>query len=289
MKKAKALSPQIAGALALSMLVATSAFAESRHHSGTKSGGSHSSSGHSSSGHSFAGRLFSGRSSSSHSSSSGRSFVGRLFSGRSSSSRSFERSAPRHESRRDSGRSFGSRGGSSHYGRSTPFRGFNYYNSGRHFFGQGCVERILPYRGGYHIWLGGWGYPFFIPHHFYNPFRFRIGLFIGLNAFYDPLGYYSVYDSAPSYPRDGGVYRDSRDSRDHAGIRGRVESIDLQTGIVAVRDDSSRRVMTALRPPRDRRVDDIRVGDTIELSGEWVRGERYDLDADRMDRLDPAR
>ena len=77
-----------------------------------------------------------------------------------------------------------------------------------------------------------------------------------------------------------------------AGIpffRGTVESVDLQSGHVVINDDASRRVVTALLPPRDRRVDEIRPGDYVEFSGTWVRGRGYDFDADTMDRFDPKR
>ena len=216
--------------------------------------------------------------------------------------------APRFESRGASGRRFGSRGvaaprfGSrapSSFGRTAPFRGSNFYNSGRRFLGQGSIQRIAPYCGGYHVWLGGWGYPFFVPYRFYDPFRFRIGLFIGFNAFYDPLGYYSMCGWPPyyGYPpvyrgsyyrddsdyRDGSVYRDG--DADAAGVlRGIVESIDLRTGLVVINDEASHQVVTALLPPRDRRVDDIRPGDYVEFSGGWNR--KGEFDADRMERFE---
>jgi hypothetical protein len=162
------------------------------------------------------------------------------------------------------------------------------------------VERIVPYRGGYHVYLGGWGYPFFVPYRFWDPFRFRIGLFVGFNAFYDPLGYYSVYGwpgYAPypypyAYPPAPSAYvapRYDGYDRNQSSVRGTVESIDLHSGIVIIIEDGSNRRTTALLPPRDRRVDDIRVGDYIELSGSWVRGRNYEFDADSLDRLDPGR
>ena len=147
----------------------------------------------------------------------------------------------------------------------------------------------MPYRGGYHVFLGGWGYPFFVPYRFYNPLRFRIGLFIGFNAFYDPLGYYSVY-GWPGYPPPAAVYvRPYDDGYSGSLVRGIVESVDLHTGIVVINDDGSRRNIAALLPPRDNRVDDIRPGDYIELSGGWVNGRGYDFDADRLERFDPRR
>jgi hypothetical protein len=173
------------------------------------------------------------------------------------------------------------------FGRSVPFHGSNFYNSGRHFYGRGRIDRIVPCHGGYRVWLGGWGYPFFVPYRYYNPYRFHLGLFIGFNAFYDPLGYYNVYDGPPVY--SSGAYDRYDDRYSNSVLRGIVESVDLSSGHVVINDDSSRRVVTALLPPRDRRVDEIRPGDYVEFSGTWVRGRGYDFDADTMDRFDPKR
>jgi hypothetical protein len=248
---------------ALAMLLASSAFADSRHQSWTRHGSSHSWHG-SSGGHFF-----------SHAS-PGRSF------------RSAPRVAPRGEAWHGD-RAW--RGGGSfhdgfHGGRSVPF------GDGHRFFGRGRIERVVPYHGGYRVWLGGWGYPFFVPYRFYDPFRFRIGLFVGFPAYWDPYGYYSVYGSywdpyySDGYYRGGGYYGDyDRIS----SVGGTVQSVDLNTGVVTIEDNRTRRIISALLPPRDNRVDEIRPGDYIVLSGDWVRGRRYDFDADRLDRFDPRR
>ena len=311
MLKSKDLSLQIAGSVAFAMLVGTSAFAETRHLGGTRGGGfSHSSPGRMSvRAPRFESRGFSGRSFGSRGSAAPR-FESRSFSGRSSGSRGSasprfgsrgNSPAPRFGSRGSSAPRFGSRGtpaprygsrGSSNYGRSAPFRG---YNSGSRFYGRGRIDRIAPYRGGYRVWLGGWGYPFFVPYRFYDPFRFRLGLFVGFNAFYDPLGYYSVYGWPGYYPYAYpppayvGTYRDRNyDSySDSSVVRGVVESIDLHTGLVVINDEDSRRSVTAILPPRDRRVDDIRVGDYIELSGGWTHSGQFD--ADTLDRFESRR
>jgi len=262
MKNGKGLAVPLAGAIALVMVLATSAFAESRHQSWTR----HGSSGHS------------GHSSGGHSS-------GHFFS-HVSPSHSFGHSSPRAIAPRFDGWRGGSR--SSHGGRE--------FNDGRRFFGQGRIERFAPYRGGYRVWLGGWGYPFFVPYSFWDPFRFRVGLFVGFPAYYDPYGYYSVY-GGPSYSPgyyDGayvGTYDryDRYDDGRYAAVAGTVQSVDLQSGVVTIEDSRTRRIVSALLPPRDNRVDDIRPGDYIELSGDWVRGRRYDFDANRLDRFDPRR
>ena len=276
MNNKRVLALQVAGAVVLAWSFAPSAFAESRHHQGTRSG-SHTSSRPSTS------RSFTGR--------SAPRFESRGYSGRNFTSRDATRSAPRIE--RSAPRVERYRGPAvrQYSGRSAQYRSTPYYsrgfNDGRRFYGRGRIDRIVPYHGGYRVWLGGWGYPFFVPYRFYDPFRFRLGLFIGVNAFYDPLGYYTMY-GWPSDPYPP-VYRDSGDYDNNASLRGIVESVDLQTGIVIVNDDSSRRRVAALLPPRDNRVDEIRPGDYVELSGEWVRGRGYDFDADRLERFDPRR
>jgi len=269
MRNSKGLSLQkIAGAVAVAMLVGAPAFAKSHHSHGSRG---------------------SSRPSSGRMTVHAPHFGSRGISPPRFSSRGV---APRFGSRAVPAPRFGSRAPSS-FGRSAPFRGPNVYNSGRRFFGQGRIDRVARYRGGYHVWLGGWGYPFFVPYRFYNPFRFRVGLFIGFNAFYDPLGYYSVYGWPPSYgyppPAYSGSYdRDSYyrdDDRNNDGVlRGIVQSVDLRTGIVVINDEDSRQVVNALLPPRDSRVDDIRPGDYVEFSGGWNR--KGIFDADRMDRFE---
>jgi hypothetical protein len=303
MQKSKALTLQVAGTFALAMLVGTSAFAESRHLGGTRSGGSSRGSGGFSRGSGSFSRGSGGFSRGSGNSSRGSGSFSRGSINRERFAPGFSRSAPRQSYNRgySAPRSY-NRGYSaprsyrgSNYGRGTPsYRGGNYYNNGSRFFGRGRIERVVPYRGGYRVFLGGWGYPFFVPYRYYDPFRFRIGLFVGFNAFYDPLGYYSVYGwpgyyPPPVYASGPTVYRDGSNYDDGAEVRGIVENIDLHSGTAIVIEDQSNRRTTVLLPPRDRRVDDIRVGDYVELSGSWVRGRSYEFDADALDRLDPKR
>jgi hypothetical protein len=343
MLKCKVLRLQIAGAAALAMLFASSAFAESRHLQGTRSfsspsrsygsrsftpsrsfGGSRSFTPSRSFGgsRSFTPSRFGGSRSFTPSRFGGsRSFTPSRFGGSRSfaPSRSFRGSrsfTPSHASgsrwfgSRGSARpsapprSFGSRGVApsyrggyhgyrggtygGHYGNG-PFRG---YNSGQRFFGRGRIERIAPYHGGYHVWLGGWGYPFYVPYRFWDPFRFRLGLFIGFNAFYDPLGYYSVYDpwyypyppatvvvAPPPVYNDGG-YRDS----DVSVVHGTVTAVDFARDTMWVDDDVTHKNVTVLMPP-DRNLNSVRTGDYVEVSGDWQSDGVFDAHA--LDRFDP--
>jgi hypothetical protein len=307
MQKSKGLTLQVAGTFALAMLVGASAFAESRHQGGTRGGGSSRGSGGFSRGSGGSSRGSGGSSRGSGSFSRGSSNRGGYSRSTPSYSRSY--STPRGGSSYGRGGSGYGRGGSSYgrggssYGRggSSYGRGGggNFYNNGSRFYGRGRVDRVVPFHGGYNVYLGGWGYPFFVPYRFWDPFRFRIGLFVGFNAFYDPLGYYSVYGwpgypgyyPPPVYTAGPTVYRDGNSDYDNNSnvLSGTVESIDLHTGTIVVIDERSNRRTTALLPPRDRRVDDIRVGDYIELSGSWVRGRNYDFDSDTLNRDDPKR
>lgn len=271
MTNSKHFARHVAAAAILFVFFEASAFAESRHLSGTRN-----------------------RSQSVSKRSVSRPSIGR----------STPRSVPRIQSRSVPRRSVGSRSAGSRSvprvdrsyrgsrgpstRRSNPsFGGRSYYNDGRRFHGRGRIDRVVRYHSGYRVWLGGWGYPFYVPYRYYDPFRYRVGVFIGFNAFYDPLGYYSVYDGQGyGYSRD---YREERDER-ISHLRGTVVSVDLRTGLVVLdQEGRSRRTITALLPPRDRRVDDIRPGDFVEFSGDWVRERRYDFDADRMERIEPDR
>lgn len=184
----------------------------------------------------------------------------------------------------------GGRGGS--FGRGgAPFRGFD---GGQRFFGRGRINRIAPWNGGFNVWLDGWGHPFFVPHRFFNPFRFRLGLFIGFNAFYSPLGFYSVYDPwyypypppyayygpRPVYDR---YYRDDS-YYDVSVVRGTVQSVDLPRDTMWVNDDVTHKVIEVLMPP-DRQLNTVRAGDYVEVSGNWKSDGVFDAHA--LDRYEP--
>jgi hypothetical protein len=156
----------------------------------------------------------------------------------------------------------------------------------------------VPFHGGYHVFLGGWGYPFFVPYRFWDPFRFRIGLFVGFNAFYDPLGYYNVYDPwyypyppptvvvAPRpYDRDGGYYDDGNQYGSSV-VRGTVQSVDEPRDTMWVNDEATHKVVEVLMPP-DRQLNGVRAGDYVEVSGDW-KGDGV-FDAHALDRYEPRR
>jgi len=154
------------------------------------------------------------------------------------------------------------------------------------------------------VWLGGWGYPFFVPYRFWDPFRFRLGLFVGFNAFYDPLGYYSVYDpysygyGAGYYPPpsvvvapqpvygDSGGYDDGGGAYGGSVVRGTVQRVDLRRDTMWVNDETTHKVIEVLMPP-DRQLNSVAAGDYVEISGDW-KGDGV-FDGHALDRYEPRR
>lgn len=154
------------------------------------------------------------------------------------------------------------RGG--HHGNRTP-----YYAHGR-------ISRMHRHGSGWRVWVLGAPYPFFVPGHHYRHDRFRVGLSIHLGGYYNPRGYYDYYDG----------YSDSRYSRGE--IRGTVESVDRRRDTFVVRNEETGSFVTVIN--RDRRRD-LRVGDYVEISGDWTRSglfTAYDVDLldDRYARYD---
>lgn len=326
MQSSKKLSLSIAGAAALTMIFGTSAFAESRHISGTSRGsGGHVSGGNisrSSSGAVNRDRSFtpSARSTSERSSSTWRGDRGTRverdvtrdvtrettrvesrssdWRGNRNSGRVESRGNARVEGSRSSGRVIENdarwsrfRGSNAWTGRGTPYRGQSYYGYGR-------VNRYERCHGGYRVWIGGGLYPIFVPFSYWARFPLHIGLSIRFGGFWDPFGYWSIADYAPYdegfydgyragvYADGGGYNRGYNDGYTRGSIRGVIESIDLYRGSMVVNDDISRQFVT-VRVPRDRRLDFARPGDYIELSGDWTRDGVFD--AYRVERIGDGR
>jgi hypothetical protein len=150
------------------------------------------------------------------------------------------------------------------------------------------VDRFERHRNGYRVWIGGGLYPIFIPFSYWRFHPLHVGLFVGFGGYWDPLGYWSVYDYSPyAYDRYGYGYSSRYDDAYTSGtIRGVVESVDFRRGTLVINDEISRQFVTVTMP-RDRRMDDIRAGDYVEFSGDWTRGGVFN--AYRLDRLDEGR
>jgi len=281
----------LAATLAAALLVVPSAFAESRHSNETHEthhdrGSSHQSSGS----HSW-------DRSQTHSSDRGhnggtsernfdrsrtfnneRSFDrSRTFNNDRSSrdNRSFDRERGRTENFRDN-RSF-DRGRSFDHGRSFDRgRGFERHDGdrGRAFFHEGRVSRFEHWNGGYRVWLIGAPYPFFIPEARFRLFpHFGVGLSIRLGGYWNPLGYYDYYDA----PYDGSYYDGySSPAYVRGDLTGIVESVDYRRGTVLVRDRASDRIVNVVMRGDDPRFGELRIGDYVELSGDWTRIGTFD-------------
>jgi hypothetical protein len=268
MRHTKKLSLQIAGAVVLATLWSTSIFAESRHRQGTSRSVEH-------------GRIQRSapeRSSrfEARGSESGRFQSrdrGQPFESRDSNRRFESRGDNRRFESRNDDRRFESRGSTRVQAdrfRSVPdwHGGGAPYRSHERVTSYGRVDRFVRERNGYRVWIGGGLYPIFIPHSYWRRFPLRVGLSIRFGGYWDPLGYWSVYDYSPYDGYGYGYY----DNAYTAGvIHGVVESIDYRRGTLVLNDDISRQFVT-VRMPRDRRMDDVRPGDYVELSGAWNRG-----------------
>ncbi|HSP13358.1 MAG TPA: hypothetical protein VLV78_01250 [Thermoanaerobaculia bacterium] len=191
----------------------------------------------------------------------------------------------RFESRNDN-RGFGSRGSTrveadrfrnvpGWHGGGAPYRPHERVTS------YGRVDRFVRDRHGYRVWIGGGLYPIFIPFDRWYRFPLRVGLSIRFGGYWDPLGYWSIYDYSPY---DGYGYYDR--AYTSGSVSGVVESIDYRRGTLVINDDISRQFVTVAMP-RDRRMDDVRPGDFIEFTGDWTRGGVFN--AYRLDRVDYGR
>ena len=263
---------ELAAALAVVVLVVPSAFAEFRH--------SHETRGHDSA-----------RSTERHD--------------RSSDTRTFDRGSRAEHSYRDNNNNNNYRNNNTYrennYRNNTTYRDNNYRNNstyrdnsyrnnnsyrndyrgssrgsfdrGRPFFHEGRVTRYERWNGGYRVWLGGIAYPFFIPEARFRLFpRFSVGLSIRLGGYYNPLGYYDYYDG----PYDGYYSGYSSPAYVAGELHGIVESVDYRRGTVLVRDTASDRIVNAVMRGDDPRFGDLRIGDYVELSGDWTRISTFD-------------
>ena len=127
---------------------------------------------------------------------------------------------------------------------------------------QGRVSRVERYRGGYNVWVGGARYPFFIAADRWARFPIRVGLSIRLGGYWNPAGYYDVYDVGP-YATAGNLH-------------GIVENIDYRRGTLVMRDDVSGSFVTVVMRGNDPRFGGLRQGDYIDLNGSWNRSGVFD-------------
>lgn len=142
-------------------------------------------------------------------------------------------------------------------------------------YAHGRVSKVRPYHSGYHVWIAGDPYPFYVPRDYYRRHGLRVGISIRLGGYYNRGGYYDFYDDDYYYDRDR--YYD-RGSYGRGDIRGYVEDVDYRRGTFVIRNERTGTFVTVV--DRDRSVR-VREGDYVEISGEWRRGgvfRAYDID-----------
>jgi len=138
-----------------------------------------------------------------------------------------------------------------------------YRNEGRRSESfQGRVSRVEHYNGGYRVWMGGAQYPFFIGADRWSRYPIRVGLSLRLGGYWNPAGYYDVYDV--------GQYATAGD------LHGVVESVDYRRGTAVLRDDVSGSFVTIVLRGNDPRLGAMRPGDYVDLTGAWNRAGVFD-------------
>jgi hypothetical protein len=131
----------------------------------------------------------------------------------------------------------------------------------------GRISSFSRENNGYRVRLDR-GQSFFVPESYYRSHNsnFGIGLSINLGGIFRGGEIY-----VGDYPVNAGygVY-------DNGYIRGVVDRVDYRTGIAWLRDDTSGQLieadMRAASQYSRTGAQDLRPGDFVELSGQWVRG-----------------
>jgi hypothetical protein len=140
---------------------------------------------------------------------------------------------------------------------------------------QGTVRSFSRERDGYRVELDRGGYSYFVPERYVRNRRdFRVGISIQLGGVFRGG---SIYVDSCNFPGAGGGYHDSYDYGYDRNVSGVVERIDFRRDTLVIRDQRTGRFVTVDMRRADRRsrsvdLNDLRRGDYVELSGEWVRG-----------------
>jgi len=171
------------------------------------------------------------------------------------STSAFADSRPRNETRDQQFRSRGDdrRGNANHSYRNDTRRSESFH---------GRVSRVESYRGGYNVFIRGARYPFFIEGSRWSRFPIRVGVDVRLGGYWNPAGYYDVYDVGP-YATQGDLH-------------GIVENIDYRRGTLVLRDDVSGSFVTVVMRGNDPRFGGLRPGDLVDLTGAWNRQGVFD-------------
>jgi hypothetical protein len=143
----------------------------------------------------------------------------------------------------------------------------NSYRENQRINASGKVSSFNRERDGYRVQLDR-GQSFWVPQStFGNRARdLRVGVSISLGGIFRGG---SIYADAVSWPGQyGGGY-------DQGYVRGVVDRVDYRTGTVWLRDDNSGRLVTA--DVNGRSLRNLRSGEYVELTGQWIRGGGFDV------------
>jgi hypothetical protein len=148
----------------------------------------------------------------------------------------------------------------------------NGYRENQRINATGKVSSFNRERDGYRVQLDR-GQSFWVPQStFGNRARdLRVGVSITLGGIFRGG---SIYADAVSWPNEYGQYGYGN-GYDRGFVRGVVDRVDYRTGTVWLRDDASGRLITA--DVNGRALRNLRRGEYVELSGQWIRGGVFDV------------
>ena len=148
----------------------------------------------------------------------------------------------------------------------------NGYRENQRINATGKVSAFNRERDGYRVQLDR-GQSFWVPQStFGNRARdLRVGVSITLGGIFRGG---SIYADAVSWPDQYGQYGYGN-GYNQSFVRGVVERVDYRTGTVWLRDASSGRLITA--DVNGRSLRNLRRGEYVELTGQWIRGGVFDV------------
>ena len=135
---------------------------------------------------------------------------------------------------------------------------------------EGRVTSMTRERDGYRVRLANNNHSFWVPQSYLgsNRSRFNVGVSIRLGGVFRGG---EIYVDAVNWPGDRG-YSDY----DRGTMRGVIDRVDYRRATALLRDDASGRLIVVDLRNNDRysRIDsrDLRRGDYVTLSGDWLRG-----------------
>jgi hypothetical protein len=148
----------------------------------------------------------------------------------------------------------------------------NAYRDNQRINASGRVSSFSRERDGYRVQLDR-GQSFWVPQAtFGNRARdLRVGVSISLGGIFRGG---SLYADAVSWPGEYGQYGIAS-GYDGGFVRGVVDRVDYRTGTFWLQDDASGRLITA--DLNGRSLGNLRPGEYVELTGQWIRGGVFDV------------